>query len=425
MSGERRDEDVPLCAVRGPGALHVLLVAPGHDRGALHELLGGGRLSAGTASAPGSARVLGHEARAVPGHRRALRQRVEHSDAGEVVELQRRRRRLVEPQLAVGLVRGEHEAVRARGRRGARRRRAVPSRPWGCSDSSPTRAPSPSRPRRRRRVRAGSPPRSGSSSTRAGKARASLGDGITRLRDRARRHRGPREQVKIASLLPRVGTICVRIEGDAEPSLDPGCDRLAQLRQACRRIAHARRARLLQRGDDFRIRRLLRVTGAEVDHLEALRFSLGGCLVEAHERSIDWARRTGRSPCPRLACQEPPNFVDADERCDLDLLVACVRVPRRARPEVDCGDAPRGEVRHVRPCLLGSTARSPASRSFCTSGESLAGAAAGELPASSSVAPSGSRSGRTRPPPRGRDPAHIGLRCATARSGTTLSAMPR
>src|SRR5262245_50474908 len=51
---------------------------------------------------------------------------------------------------------------------------------------------------------------------------------------------------------------------------------------------------------------------------------------------VDWARRTGEIDISRLACQEPPkDFVDADERVDLDLLVAGVRIARRPGPEID------------------------------------------------------------------------------------------
>ena len=68
-------------------------------------------------SAAISVGVAGDEAAPEPGHRRALRERVERDDVRPVVELERRGRRLVEPELGVRLVRGEHEAVLARERR--------------------------------------------------------------------------------------------------------------------------------------------------------------------------------------------------------------------------------------------------------------------------------------------------------------------
>ena len=84
-------------------------------------------------------------------------------------ELEGRARRLVEPELAVGLVRAEHEVVlAARARPAARRTRAGRSRRSGCSGSSPRRARSgPSRPRRRGPGGSRSVSSSGSVSTRA------------------------------------------------------------------------------------------------------------------------------------------------------------------------------------------------------------------------------------------------------------------
>ena len=57
---------------------------------------------------------------------------------------------------------------------------------------------------------------------------------------------------------------------------------------------------------------------------------------------------------PHRAAEEAPKcLVRVDERRDLDELVAAVRVSGVPGPEVDRVDPVRGEVRDVRPCLLG------------------------------------------------------------------------
>ena len=64
-------------------------------------------------SAATSVGIAGGEARPVAGHRGALAERVEDDDVAAVGELERRGRRRLEPELAVGLVGGEQEAVLA------------------------------------------------------------------------------------------------------------------------------------------------------------------------------------------------------------------------------------------------------------------------------------------------------------------------
>ena len=122
----------------GPVALahlvDVRLVVPGRDRRPLEELR---RRDADVRPVllqrGDDLGIAGDEPRAVAGHRRALRQRVEHNNIRAVADLQRGLRRVAEPQLRVGLVGGEHEAVAPRqgGRllverqRGRRARRVV------------------------------------------------------------------------------------------------------------------------------------------------------------------------------------------------------------------------------------------------------------------------------------------------------------
>ena len=108
----------------------VFLVAPGGDGRALDELLRRrpDRRAKGLQRRD-QRRIPGREAAPVARHRASLRERVEDDDVGSIGELQRRSRRLLEPELRVGLVRGEDEAVLTRERgellvEGERRRRA-------------------------------------------------------------------------------------------------------------------------------------------------------------------------------------------------------------------------------------------------------------------------------------------------------------
>jgi len=107
-----------LACVRLPRADDVVLVAPRDDGGPLDELLRrGADVGPEATERADELRIARDEAAPEARHRRTLRQRVERDDVRPVVQLEDRGRRLVEPQLGVRLVRGEHEAVRA-GKRG-------------------------------------------------------------------------------------------------------------------------------------------------------------------------------------------------------------------------------------------------------------------------------------------------------------------
>jgi hypothetical protein len=118
---EQVEEAGALARVALAGGGHVLLVVPGDDRRPLDEFL---RRRADRRPERLQRRdqigVAGDEARAVAGHRGALGERVEHRDACAIVELERRAGRLLEPELAVGLVAREHDVVLAAEGRGAR-----------------------------------------------------------------------------------------------------------------------------------------------------------------------------------------------------------------------------------------------------------------------------------------------------------------
>ena len=109
---KRSSRSARLRPYRARGVRDVRLVAPGDDRGALDELLR--RRPDGRAEClqrRDQRRIAGREAAAVAGHRAALRERVEDDHVGSVGELQRRSRRLLEPELRVRLVGGDDEAV--------------------------------------------------------------------------------------------------------------------------------------------------------------------------------------------------------------------------------------------------------------------------------------------------------------------------
>ena len=114
MRANRSRNSCPLAGVRGPRPLDVLLVAPGDDRCPLDELLWrGADVRPELLQRRDELRVAGDEAGAVARHRGALRERVEHGHVRPVGELEGRDGRLVEPELGVRLVRGEHEVVLA------------------------------------------------------------------------------------------------------------------------------------------------------------------------------------------------------------------------------------------------------------------------------------------------------------------------
>ena len=77
-----------------------------------------------------------NEARPIPSHRRALAQRVEHGDSAAIRDLERRGGRLLEPELAVRLVRAHEEVViLGEPRELVEECRVAQPPPWDCSDS--------------------------------------------------------------------------------------------------------------------------------------------------------------------------------------------------------------------------------------------------------------------------------------------------
>jgi hypothetical protein len=94
----------------------VALVVPRDDGRALDELLRRGAHRWPVCLECGDhVGRRGHEAGAIARHRRALAQRLEDDRPRAVARLERRDRRLVEPQLGVGLVRGDVEVALRRG----------------------------------------------------------------------------------------------------------------------------------------------------------------------------------------------------------------------------------------------------------------------------------------------------------------------
>ena len=296
LAAEEVEEERPLAAVACPRLRDVLLVTPGDHRRALDELLR--RRADGRPEClqrPDQRRVAGGEAAAVAGHRAALRERVEDDDVGPVGELQRRRRRLVEPQLRVRLVGGDHEAVLTRQRREAlvegdrRGRRGRVVRVVDPEDGEP-------RPRLVvDRVEVGQEPlllaqrqrqrscvREEGSALVDRVAGVGVSDGIAssvrvdhREREREDRLLAPQRRDDL-----RVG-----IERRTEAPRHPGGDRLAQLREPHgRRVAHPVAEAVDERLADLRVGRLPRVAHAEVDHVDPARLDPACGLVQPHER---------------------------------------------------------------------------------------------------------------------------------------------
>jgi hypothetical protein len=112
---QRAGQELALAPIRLARARDVLLVLPGDDRRALHELL-----RRRPHRRPEGLERRDHlrrsrdEARAIPRHRGALGERLERDDVAPVANLKRRDRRLVEPELAVRLVGGDGEVVSGR-----------------------------------------------------------------------------------------------------------------------------------------------------------------------------------------------------------------------------------------------------------------------------------------------------------------------
>ena len=226
--------------VRPPGASHVALVAPGDDRRPLDELLRRGAHIRPEPSERGDQLgIARHEAAAEPGHRRPLREGVERDDAGQVGELERGGGRLVEPELAVRLVGGQHEPVLAgepgeplekRTRRDRARRVVRRVQPDdGGAFPEPVRG----------RIEVGEEPgflaERQLDHARAGEGRAASGYRIPGLGDDDGVATGGRVQHDLREREDRLlrperrDHLCVRVETDAEAAIDPACDRLAQL----------------------------------------------------------------------------------------------------------------------------------------------------------------------------------------------------
>jgi hypothetical protein len=87
----------------------------------------------------------------------------------------------------------------------------------------------------------------------------------------------------------------LRVERRAEAALGPGGDRLAQLGQPrCGRVAHPVAEPVDQRLLDLRVRRLARIAGAEVDHLDPARLDAPRRFAQPHERIGRLALEDGR-----------------------------------------------------------------------------------------------------------------------------------
>ena len=181
---------------------------------------------------------------AVAGHRGALRERVEHGHVRPVGELEGRDGRLVEPELGVRLVRGEHELVLAR-----ERREPLVERERGSCARRVVRVVDPARARSAARSRPGTASRSGQEAVgleqrqlddpRPGELRRRARRPGSRARSRRRcRGRAARSSTtcaneKIASFEPSVGITCtLGVERRAEAAPGPAGDCLAELRQA-------------------------------------------------------------------------------------------------------------------------------------------------------------------------------------------------
>ena len=304
---EEIEQERPLAAVARPRVRDVGLVAPGDDGGALDELLRRrpDRRAEGLQRRD-QRRIAGREAAAVPRHRAALRERVEDDHVGSVAELQRRSRRLLEPELRVGLVGGDARSrARARARRAARRTTSGAVAHGGVVRIVD---PEDREPRPRLvvdRVEVGEESvlltqRHGER-PRVREQRAALVDGIARVGvgDRVPGavgvHDCEREAEDRLLAAERGDDLGVRVERRPEAPLRPRGDRLSQLGQADRcRIAHPVAQPVDQRLLDLRVGRLARVAGAEVDHLDSARLHAPRGLVQAHERIRRLALEDGR-----------------------------------------------------------------------------------------------------------------------------------
>jgi hypothetical protein len=281
----------------------VGLVVPGRNRRPLHELLRSGA-DGGTKGAKGGDELRGggDEAGAVAGHRRTLAEGVEDRHVRAVSYLEGGGGRLDEPELAVGLVRGEHEVVRA----GELREPLVERERRRCARGV-VRVVDPEE---RHLVplvegvevgqEAVLPEERKPPNARTGKQRPPLGHRIAGLRDD--------DEVALAlgvdddlreredGLLraERWDDLRRRVELHAEAPRAPAGDRLAQLREPLReRVAGALRQRIDQRLPDEGRGRLARVADSEVEDLHAVDRNATLRLLQAHERIRRLAREHG------------------------------------------------------------------------------------------------------------------------------------
>ena len=296
LACEEVEEERPLAAVPCAGLGHVLLVAPGDHRRALDELLWSGadgrpeRLQRRD-----QRRIAGRETAPVARHRAPLGERVEDDDVRPVGELQRRGRRLVEPELGVRLVGGDHEAVLTRERGQAlveAERRGGGGGVVRIVDPEDG-EPGPGLVVDRIEVgqealllpqRQGQRPgvREQGAALVDRVAGVGVGDRVARP---VRVDDGEREREDRLLAAERRDDLRVGVEPRPKTALRPGRDRLAQLRQPDRgRVAHPVAQPVDEGLADLRVGRLARIAGAEVDHVDPARLDPAGSLVEAHER---------------------------------------------------------------------------------------------------------------------------------------------
>ena len=213
---------------------------------------------------------------------------MERDDARAIRHLQRRRRRLVEPELRVRLVGRDDEVVPLGRLRellvelersdGAGRvvRIVDPHERDVVVELAEIREKAVLAPQRQRPHR------------RAREDRAALVDRIRRLAERDDlpadvEHLGEGEDRLLRAV--RRHDLRVRVDGDAEAPLEPARGGGAQLRQALReRIRRALGQRVDERLPDHRIGRLVRIALPEVDHVDAGREQTPLLLLEPHER---------------------------------------------------------------------------------------------------------------------------------------------
>ena len=302
------------------------------------------------------------EARPVAGHRRSLAQRLKDDHAGAVSDLQGGHRRLVEPELRVRLVGGDHEVVPRRQlgellvelercHRAGWIVRIVHPDDRGVVVERAQVGEEAVLPQQRQRPHA-----------RSGKERAALVDRIRRLaehddalrRVRIYKHLGEREDRLLGPV--RRDQLRVGVELDTEAACAPAGRSLTELRQTgCERIRRTLGQSVDERLPDHRVGRLVGIALAEVDHLDAPRDERPARLLEPDERVGRHLRERGRDPDRhRLdATEERSERLEAAiEVRDRNLLILLVRVCGRARPVVDGVDAALGELRDRCPCLL-------------------------------------------------------------------------